>query len=95
MNFFDVHPQMIQVIVLVSVDFLPLQRIHEALTTRVVIRIGRSTHARNNGAWYGWHSFRRGLGTRLSDMGMSATNIQSILRHANISTTQGHYIFPN
>jgi integrase len=48
-----------------------------------------------NGAWFGWHSFRRGLGTRLSDMGMSATNIQSILRHANISTTQGHYIFPN
>src|SRR6202162_6709009 len=45
---FDVHPQMIQVIVLVSVDFLLLQRFHEALTTRVVIRIGRSTHARNH-----------------------------------------------
>jgi integrase len=48
-----------------------------------------------NGAWYGWHAFRRGLGTRLSDTGMSATDIQRILRHANISTTQGHYIFPN
>jgi integrase len=37
-----------------------------------------------NGAWRGWHAYRRGLGTRLGDMGMSATNIQSILRHANI-----------
>jgi integrase len=48
-----------------------------------------------NGAWFGWHAFRRGLGTRLSDMGVAATDIQSILRHANISTTQGYYIFPN
>jgi integrase len=48
-----------------------------------------------DGAWYGWHSFRRGLGTRLSDMGMSATDIQSILRHSNISTTLAHYVFPN
>jgi integrase len=42
-----------------------------------------------------WHAFRRGLGTRLSDMGMSATDIQSILRHSNISTTLAHYVFPN
>jgi integrase len=48
-----------------------------------------------NGAWRGWHAYRRGLGTRLSDMGMSATNIQSILRHANIATTLGYYVFPN
>ncbi len=48
-----------------------------------------------NGAWFGWHAFRRGLGTRLSDMGLAARDIQSILRHANISTTQGYYIFPN
>jgi hypothetical protein len=47
-----------------------------------------------NGEW-GWHGYPRGLGTRLSDMGMSATNIQSILRHANIATTLGHYVFPN
>ena len=31
----------------------------------------------------------------MSDMGMSATNIQSILRHANIATTLGHYVFPH
>jgi len=48
-----------------------------------------------NGAWRGWHAFRRGLGTRLNDMGMSLTNIQSILRHASISTTTAHYVFPN
>jgi integrase len=48
-----------------------------------------------NGGWRGWHAYRRGLGTRLSDMGMSATNIQSILRHANIATTLGYYVFPN
>jgi integrase len=49
-----------------------------------------------NGAWRGWHvsAFRRGLGTRLNDMGMSPTNIQSILRHASISTTTAHYVFP-
>jgi len=48
-----------------------------------------------NGAWFGWHSFRRGLGTRLSDMGMNAINIQKILRHANIATTLAYYTFPN
>lgn len=48
-----------------------------------------------NGNWYGWHAFRRGLGTRLSDMGMNAVDTQSILRHANIATTLGFYIFPN
>jgi integrase len=48
-----------------------------------------------NGAWRGWHAYRRKLGTRLDDMGMSATNIQSILGHANIATTLGFYVFPN
>jgi integrase len=48
-----------------------------------------------NGAWFGWHSFRRGLGTRLNDMGMNGVDIQRILRHANIATTLGYYTFPN
>jgi integrase len=48
-----------------------------------------------NGAWYGWHAFRRGLGTRLNDMGMNAVDIQKILRHANIATTLAYYTFPN
>ena len=48
-----------------------------------------------NGAWFGWHAFRRGLGTRLNDLGVDDKNIQSILRHANVSTTQTFYILPN
>jgi integrase len=48
-----------------------------------------------NGAWFGWHSYRRGLGTRLNDMGMNAVDIQKILRHANIATTLAYYTFPN
>jgi len=48
-----------------------------------------------NGAWFGWHAFRRGLGTRLNDMGMNAVDIQNILRHANIATTLAYYTFPN
>src|SRR5882724_11277241 len=48
-----------------------------------------------NGAWFGWHAFRRGLGTRLNEMGVDDKEIQSILRHADISTTQAFYILPN
>jgi integrase len=48
-----------------------------------------------NGAWFGWHAFRRGLGTRLNDAGVDDTEIQSILRHADVSTTQAFYILPN
>ncbi len=48
-----------------------------------------------NGAWFGWHAFRRGLGTRLNEMGVDGKEIQSILRHADISTTQAFYILPN
>ena len=45
--------------------------------------------------WYGWHAFRRGLATRLNDMGIDAKTIQQILRHANVSTTTAHYIRPD
>ncbi len=48
-----------------------------------------------NGAWFGWHAFRRGLGTRLNEMGMDDSDIQSILRHGDISTTQAFYILPS
>jgi len=41
------------------------------------------------------HAFRRGLGTRLADMGMRMENVQRILRHANISTTAGFQVSPN
>jgi integrase len=48
-----------------------------------------------NGAWFGWHAFRRGLGTRLNEGGVNDKDIQSILRHADVSTTQAYYILPN
>jgi site-specific recombinase XerD len=47
------------------------------------------------GAWFGWHAFRRGLGTRLNEMGVDDRGIQNILRHADISTPQAYYILPN
>jgi integrase len=48
-----------------------------------------------NGAWFGWRTFRRGLGTRLNEAGVDDTEIQSILRHEDVSTTQAFYILPN
>jgi site-specific recombinase XerD len=48
-----------------------------------------------NGAWFGWHAFRGGLGTRLNEAGVDDKTIQSILRHANVSTTQAYYILPD
>ncbi len=48
-----------------------------------------------DGAWFGWHAFRRGLGTRLNEMGVDDAEIQSILRHADISTSQAYYILSN
>jgi integrase len=43
-------------------------------------------------AWRGWHSFRRGLATNLHDLGVADKEIQSILRHANLSTTMNIYV---
>jgi integrase len=47
------------------------------------------------GKWAGWHSFRRGLATRLFYLGTDAKTVQTILRHANVSTTMAHYIIPD
>ncbi len=44
--------------------------------------------------WLGWHAFRRGLGTNLNALGADPKTIQTILRHANVSTTQAFYIKP-
>lgn len=48
-----------------------------------------------NGAWFGWHAFRRGLGTRLYEAGVKDKDIQAILRHADVSTTMAYYICPD
>ena len=43
-------------------------------------------------AWHGWHAFRRGLATNLYRLGVPDKTIQSILRHANLSTTMNAYV---
>jgi integrase len=57
--------------------------------------VRRQIRPRINGNWHGWHAFRRGLGTRLNDLGVDTKTIQSILRHSNISTTLAFYILPS
>lgn len=42
--------------------------------------------------WHGWHGFRRGLATNLYALGVTDKTIQTILRHANVSTTMRHYV---
>ncbi len=42
-------------------------------------------------AWYGWHAFRRGLASNLSELGVPDPVIQQILRHGDVSTTQKFY----
>jgi len=44
--------------------------------------------------WKGWHAFRRGVGTILNQLGVDAKTIQTILRHANVTTTETFYIKP-
>lgn len=43
-------------------------------------------------AWSGWHGFRRGLATTLSDLGVPDKVTQQILRHASVEITRKHYI---
>lgn len=42
--------------------------------------------------WKGWHGFRRGLSSNLYRLGVPDMVIQRILRHANVATTQTHYV---
>jgi len=42
--------------------------------------------------WHGWHGFRRGLASNLNRLGIDDSVIQAIMRHANVRTTQMHYI---
>ena len=43
---------------------------------------------------YGY-SLCRGLGTRLNEAGVDDKSIQSILRHADVSTTMAYYVHPD
>jgi len=40
-------------------------------------------------------AFRRGWGTRLNEAGVDSKEIQSILRHADVSTTMAFYVLPD
>jgi hypothetical protein len=44
---FDVHTHVPKIFVSVRVDFFSFQGFHEALATRIVVRIRRPTHARD------------------------------------------------
>jgi integrase len=44
--------------------------------------------------WFGWHAFRRSVGTILFDMGAEPKTIQGVLRHASMSTTMNIYVLP-
>ena len=41
--------------------------------------------------WHGWHAFRRGLASNLSELGVPDHVIQKILRHGDLGTTQRAY----
>ncbi|MGC2154216.1 MAG: hypothetical protein WA618_19405, partial [Terriglobales bacterium] len=42
--------------------------------------------------WHGWHAFRRGLMTNLYELGVPPEVAQTILRHADASTSRKHYL---
>lgn len=42
--------------------------------------------------WKGWHAYRRGLATKLHELGIPDKVIQAILRHEDVKTTQRSYI---
>ncbi len=44
--------------------------------------------------WCGWHGFRRWLATDLYELGVEAKTRQAILRHADVSVTEKHYVKP-
>lgn len=48
-----------------------------------------------NGGWHGWHSFRRGLGTRLFYAGADPKTVQTVLRHAQVAVTMENYVIPD
>jgi integrase len=55
-------------------------------------RVIRPALAEKNIPWCGWHGFRRGLATNLHTLGVGDTDVQKILRHANVKVTQESYI---
>ena len=42
--------------------------------------------------WYGWHGFRRGIASKLYELGANDKIVRRILRHANPHVTKERYI---
>jgi integrase len=57
-------------------------------------RVIRPALEKKNIPWCGWHGFRRGLATNLYGLGVEAKTRQAILRHADVSVTEKHYVKP-
>jgi integrase len=57
-------------------------------------RVIRPALQKANIPWCGWHGFRRGLATNLYELGVEAKTRQAILRHADVSVTEKHYVKP-
>jgi len=49
----------------------------------------------SNGGWFGWHAFRRGLGTRLNEANVDDQTFQMVLRYAEVSTTMAYHVKPS
>jgi integrase len=83
-----------------DLDNLVNRAIKPALEKCVVCKMSKYDHSdghefkRDNSlpVWHGWHAFRRGLATNLHRLGVEDREIQAILRHSDIRTTQAIYI---
>lgn len=60
----------------------------ENLKNRVILPALRSAKIE----WHGWHAFRRGLASNLSEIGVAPETIQKILRHSDVRVTLQHYV---
>jgi integrase len=67
-------------------------RAHQPLDLASVGKHIKESLTEAGSKWAGWHSFRRGLASNLSELDIKDTTIQAILRHANVSVTQQYYI---
>ena len=55
-------------------------------------RVIRPALEKKDISWCGWHGFRRGLATNLYELGVEAKTRQAILRHADVSITEKHFV---
>jgi len=83
-----------------DLDNLVTRVIIPALDRCVVCKMSKADHPQSHEflrdntipRWHGWNSFRRGLATNLHRLGVEDREIQAILRHTDIHTTQANYI---